>query len=32
MKMRSRITEIEMLKALSQTGGYSTVELTKILD
>jgi SAM-dependent MidA family methyltransferase len=32
VKMRSRITEIEMLKALSQTGGYSTVELTKILD
>ena len=32
VKMRSRITEIEMLKTLSQTGRYSTVELTKILD
>jgi SAM-dependent MidA family methyltransferase len=32
MKMRSRITENEILKTLSQKGKFSTAELTKILD
>jgi SAM-dependent MidA family methyltransferase len=32
LKMRSRVTEKEILETLSQEGQYSTVELTKILD
>ena len=32
MKMRSRNTEYEILKTLSQKGKFSTAELTKILD